>query len=101
MEAGFGDRVHQSLLDSHVLSEELGFKRFLPKLRFAEYDVPVSRHKGTIAGAVPMSSAVRCPLMPICSGLLERFQLHHEVQKPRDNAMHAFTLVGKMFFDSR
>lgn len=97
----FGDGVDQGSLDTGLLPEDLGFKGFLVKLRFAKGELPVPSDKRTIAGTIAMGSASRSPLMTIGASLLKGFQLHHEVQEPRDDTAHPFRLVGKIIFDTR
>lgn len=75
LEIRFGDRIHQGLLDTSVFPEGLSFNRFL--------------------------TTGLCTLVTIGAGLLERYQLHHEVQELGGEVLHALEQVGTILFDDR
>ena len=93
--------IHQGLLDTGILAEDLGFKWFLAQLRFAEGELPIPSDKRPIAGTIAMGSASRGPFKRIDSRLLEGFGVLPKVQEPRDDTAHPLTLAEKIIFDTR
>ncbi|KAF5052823.1 hypothetical protein DSECCO2_404810 [anaerobic digester metagenome] len=96
---GLGDRVHQCLLDTGKSSKDLGLERLLVKLGYLQRNIAIPGHKSTVLRTVTVTDSSIGSLVRLSTGLLEGFQMHHEVQKPRDGGPHAVGLVGKINFE--